>query len=59
MSYDDVPGNRYIREKEMFLDRMIQERAVTKNQVRQELGLHPTDESWGNDIAGDPMPEGV
>lgn len=39
------------------LDRLMSAKAITKNEMRKELDLAPTNEMWGNDIAGmDPLP---
>jgi hypothetical protein len=38
------------------LDQLIAAKCVTKNQVLIEWGMPPTDEPWGEDIAGDPSP---
>lgn len=39
------------------LDRLIQAKAIKKNELRQELDLPLTDEPWGEDIVGDPSPK--
>jgi hypothetical protein len=37
-------------------DKLISGKAGTKNEYRKLIGLAPTQEEWGNDIAGDPSP---
>lgn len=37
-------------------DKGVQGKCMTKNEGRKLIDLPPTDEPWGNDIAGDPSP---